>query len=294
MTKEKNEVGVSVFRQEAKESQIELRVGSMGDLVDRQEAVKIIQDGGCIGAQLRGVYGLIWNGFDEEATKLAGKIKGHEDFKIYSSIMPSERFLSIVDESLVHPHFAPLVRDPEKYQNIFGSICHTRAPIRADLAPRIPDWMKSEDSGKYYMHNLDPHGHWALSELIKDLNNNYVKLVGVTSLNDHSTGEAEITNLERAVEFCQSSNKLSLLLQDPTHKRQDIIGSLAIIDLENGKALRDGHIPVKIVEKIVNVFFDKEEMKDPQHPQADFERIFATDERLEVMRYLVLGFLSED
>ena len=40
----------------------------------------------------------------------------------------------------------------------------------------------------------------------------------------------------------------------------------------------------------VNVF-DKRKMKDSQHPQADFSEILATDERLEAMRYLVLGFL---
>ena len=139
---------------------------------------------------------------------------------------------------------------------------------------------------------MDPPGHNPISNLIKLLNDEgFVTQVGVTSLN--SDQETEISRSERAIELCREKG-LTILLQDPSHVRLDEVqGSFAVWDIQLNRMIRDGHVPVSIIEHIIGLSINTKGMKPAQYPQIEAElfELITQGYSLEYLRSEVLKIL---
>lgn len=255
-----------------------LRIGSLENKEDLQEAGKMIENGEVVIAQLRNVFGIWAKGDSDKALDKAIEIKGETNKKKpFSSMMFSQDFVALIDLEVVSEPFRSLLDNPRVLQTIIGGLCHLRAPIKPSLVSKIPERMLTfnEEDGRYYMHNFDPFGH-KISRLIKEFNQRGIKHVAVTSFNNHSKNEAEITNLPRAEEFCRGGG-VKLLLTDPSPKREEVKGSFAIVNIRDLSASRTGNVPVEVLEEILGIKFDKSKMKEAAYLKstypslADFE-----------------------
>jgi hypothetical protein len=116
------------------------------------------------------------------------------------------------------------------------------------------------------------------------LNRVGVTHVTASSLNLH--GESEICDLPDAKEFCDQ-REAPYLLYDPLFASSEVRGSFPVIDLENDVAIRGGHIPIQLIERIIGLELDKTEMKPSKHPHAQYL------EALCDQRHLSSGVLRE-
>jgi len=264
---------VKFFLNDESEATPDFRVGSLNCEQDLQTAVALIKKGGIVAAQVRGVFGIWADASNSEAVQKILEAKGQTEAKTFSSMLFSQDFLPLIDKEAVSPRFLTLLEDAKSCQRAIGAICHLRAPIKPAVINQIPLSLLSHCEGRDYMHNLDPFGH-PISMLIRRARATGVRFLAVSSLNDHAKGEKEITDLGRAKEFCQESQAVPLLLTDPSPRREEIRGSFAIIDLLTKQALRDGHISVSLIEKILNLTLNKKGMKPATFPQANFPPLF--------------------
>jgi len=273
-----------------------LRLGSLENITDMDKAVQIIKGGHPVAGQMHGVFGLLIRGDSHRAAMEALTMKGEENLnKPFSSMMATKDFVSLVDHEILPPVSQKLLENIPDLQRRIGAICHIRAPVRPDLIKehQVPSSLLSYQAEQPYMQNLDPFGHRSMSRFVEKLKKEGISYIGVTSLNDKTKGEAEITQSKRAIRFCREKG-VPLLLKDPQHTRVDVRGSFAIIDLENLTAIRDGHVPIKILEKILKVTLDKTDMKPANYPPPPYFEIDSDPEFKRAAVILRLKGFSND
>lgn len=235
----------------------------------REEAVNVIQQGGIVVFQTRGVWGMLVDGANQEAVAHALKLKGEKTDRPMSTMYPASVLAPMIDIDKVHPCFQAFVTDPKELRQAFGMMCHLRTPITAAAAWDIPPSMTSELLETPFIHNIIPSGHGPLALLIKALRENGVVHVGVTSLNRHL--RPEITSYEEALTFCRSCDgAVPLLLKDTIRKRDDVLGSYAIVDISTATILRGGQVPPEIIERSIGTPLNKSSMKPPKYEPAPF------------------------
>lgn len=272
-----------------------LRIGSLGTPEDVLEAVEIVSSGGVVAAQMRGVYGVWFNAADEGAVRTVTHIKYGEargDRK-FSAMMFSDQFVPLIDTEAITDNLRLLFCDPAAAQNRFGSMCHIRAPIRAEVAERLPQSLVSKKGERHYLQNLDPSGHRPIANLIQAFNEEGVEYVGVSSLN---RDEKEITTRMRAEALSRDAG-LPLLLTNPTPTRADILGSFVILVLEhtgNVSVDRDGHIPVDVIQLLLPEILLNRHSRTKPHgfPHADFSWLMETELTPEEVRTRVLLYVE--
>lgn len=271
-----------------------LHVGSLSDEGDVQKAIDIITNGGIIASQMRGVFGIWVNARDFDSVKAAHNAKGSSVSKPLSLMLPIDKFLHLVDLDSVHPDLVHLFQSATEYQSRMGAICHARLPIKEEEVKNLPYTVVSEDGGKHFVHNLDPTGHESMSKLIRRMIESGVDVIGVTSLGDTSSGggkdNKEITTIYEAIKFCQrDTNNIDILLLDHEQPNEVAVGSFAILDFSKAKALRDGHISVGVIKKILGVDIDTNGMKDHGFVQIGTE-VFRDESEIDDLRTRVINF----
>jgi hypothetical protein len=272
---------------------VPFRVGSLADKEDVRDAITLIKSGEVVAAQMWGVFGLWVRGDSPEAIKKALTVKKDpHSTKAISSMMLSEDFLRFIDVNSVHASLRDLLNDVERFQNKLGALCHIRAPIKSELVNSIPASMVSQENGKFYMHNLDPTGHILMEPFIRNLRDEGVMFNAVMSLNDHSIGEAEIHQRTRAIQYCAESGQVGLMLEDITYGNSGATGSFGIMDTEHAKAVRDGIVPIEIIEKILGHQLSKDGMKESKYKQTYHAPIVELDITAEDIRGAIIGRIT--
>lgn len=278
------------------------KIGSLESPRDIAEAVEFIGAKMAVAFQCPTVFGIAINGENPRAVEAVLSIKEDEPNRKFSGVLQTRRFLSYVDRAKVHPQLRALIDDPDRYDNTIATICHIRAPITREGAQAVPPSMVSYEGDTPYMHNLTVVG-LSLQRLVDALEQRGITHGAVTTLNRHKR-EPEITNLQRALEFCQEEprkGKLPLLLTDQMSRRSDVQGSFPIVDITDrgdGKltGMRHGHYPFPVVERIVGVKIDVSKALPASYPQADFGPLLernldgVTPEQL---RELAIAFISQ-
>jgi hypothetical protein len=118
-----------------------------------------------------------------------------------------------------------------------------------------------------YVQLLDPFGNPGFSNLVHDLELAGTKFLNATSMN--LTGESEITDATAAEAFCAAANT-PLLLLDPLFSARDVVGSFPAVDLERLVAVREGHIPLRLIDRIADLEFDRSNANPPRHPHSEY------------------------
>jgi len=176
----------------------EFREGRLDSEGDISEAVEIIRNGGIVAAQFRGVFGIWGDGSNSESIAKALIAKGDTDpARKFSCMLFADDFLPLIDRFSVHESIRHLLDSVESLEQRLGAMCFIRAPINKDVVGGIPEPLISEEGGNFYMHNLDPYGHWPMTGFIRALNAGGVEFVAVTSLNDHAAGNGNPASFSR-------------------------------------------------------------------------------------------------
>lgn len=231
-----------------------LYTGLLENHADRRKAVDQIVSGTPLVMQLGGVYGLFVNAENQNSVKSIFDIKG-ESKRSLTLVKRTDDIISWADKQAIHKDILEHLHDVGR--NI-GLVAHLRFPIDSSFVGKLPEHAygiyNDPATGNPYpvVQYLDPSGHVYMSDFISELKRNGVEHVAVTSFNDHSISEPEITDPDRARELA-SEKGLPMILEDPLHARKDIKGSYAIIlCFQNElKLLRKGAVDDKIINAII-------------------------------------------
>lgn len=257
-----------------------LRLGSLANPNDVQQAINIVVEGGYIGTQYHGAFILIFSGTNLEAKAQALAAKNEEDTnKPLSSLALSKQIFPFIDHNrLRHANVKRLLEDNNQFKSLLGALCHVRLPlIRKVMDGDLPMSMMSEKNGIPYVQMLDPYGNLLFSNLIHELKAVGVRFVAATSLN--LKDESEICELSDARDFCDQRD-VPYLLHDPLFGSSEVKGSFLVLDLENNVAIRGRHIPIQLIERIVGWEFDKTDMKPSKHPHAQYLEVMCAQDQL--------------
>lgn len=267
-------------------------IGSLESQQDINKAVDLLKNGGLVVSQMHGVFGIWIDASNRISVKNALTVKGTKDLnKPLSSMMPTELLLQYVDTTKIHYKLITLFKSTESFATKLGAMCHIRVPVKNSSYHTIPKSLLSKDkTNTYYLHNLDPYGHEGMNNFVRASIKKGVSFVGVTSLG--KSGSPEIDNLNDAISFCKKHSKLPLLLKDDTLTKENVRGSFAIIDLVKLEAIRDGFIPIKVIEKIIDLELDKKNMKATKYNQLDFNPILELNLSPDKIRLEVISHLK--
>lgn len=243
-------------------------VSSLKNPESVDKAVDIIKNGGIVAAQVRGVYGIWCDASSPDSVSKLHDAKGSDKNKTLSLMVPTRTIHEMVDLDAVDPSLRYLFEDETAIPEKVGSICHLRIPIDSEFIPQVPGAVRSQVDGIQVVHNLDPSGH-VVNGFIEQLTEEGVSFIGVSSLGI-SGMESEVHDFNRAIEFCNLSPNIDLLLTDPTHSSEDVKGSFAIVDTTNKSGIRDGHVSVHVVSKILGIDLDQDSMKPAKFDNDTF------------------------
>ncbi len=247
-----------------------MQVGSISNPVDVQHAVGVISDRGYVGLQYHGVFILVFSGTDGSARMCALAAKRDADVDKPLSILSSaSHVLPLVDRERIRNNVASrLLEDLDLFKRTFGAICHVRLPLIQQVIGReFPIHSVSFTDDTPYVQLLDPFGNPGFSKLVHEL-----ELVGTEFLNATSMnlrGESEITEVAAAEVFCSAANT-PLLLLDPLYLARDVVGSFPAVDLERLVAVREGHIPLSLIDRIAGLEFDRSDASAHRHPHSEY------------------------
>ncbi|TSC87705.1 MAG: hypothetical protein G01um101416_385 [Microgenomates group bacterium Gr01-1014_16] len=253
-------------------SESRVNYGSLNNPVDLQAGVEIITSGGIVAAQVRGVFGLWGDGNNPNALELILRAKNEIGMpnRKFSAMMFSPNIFPLVDKSAIHPDLKYLADDPQLTDQIVGCLLHLRLPLKPEAVELLPDELRSENNGRFIVHNLSPAGH-PISGLIRRLNDAGVAHIALTTLN--FSGHPEITNLREVTNFCAAHVDqrwaIKLVLRDPnfdpnTHFK----GSLTIVDTRTASVYRDGNILPELASALLSTNLNTEEMIEKKYSAA--------------------------
>ncbi len=269
------------------------KFGSLANPIDVQHAVDAIVSGGYVSVQYHGVFIMVFSAINLLARRETLRVKNEEDTgKPLSSISFSSHIFPSVDlEHIRQPAVKGLLGDVSQFQKTLGTICHLRLPLKESAVDaEIPSHMVSFKDSVPYVQNLDPYGNLLFANFSRELNVAGIQLIAATSLN--LQGESEICDLSEAKRFCQQRS-VPYLLHDPLYARPEVRGSFPVIDLESDTAIRDGHVPIQLVEKIIGTSLNKTDMQPSQHSPAQHFLDLCDQPQLAgiLMRESVLNYL---
>lgn len=245
-------------------------IGSLGSPTDIQRAIDQIVDNGFVATQYHGVFIIIFSATDPEARQGVLAAKGETDSsKPLTSLTFCKHIFPYVDlDRIPQPIVRDLITSIENFRRTLGAICHVRLPLTQQATEGgLPSQIVSVQDGVPYAHNLEPYGNLLFSNLAHELNEAGITFITASSLN--RVGEKEICELSLAKRFCEQAG-IPYLLYDPLFVTSEVKGSFPIIDLERMIAIRDGHIPVQLIERTIGLEFDKNKMKPAKHSHSPY------------------------
>ncbi len=247
-----------------------VRVGSLANPIDVQHAVAAVAEGGYLAVQYHSVFVMVFSGADADARQRALAAKQDDDVdKPLSVLSSASHIFPSVDRSRIqHKMARSLLNDIDLYKRTLGAICHVRLPLVRDaVGSVIPLHMVSTSNGTPYVQMLEPLGNLVFANLVHELESAGIKSVNATSLN--LAGESEITDPSKAEAFCSAAD-VPFLLHDPLFAAREVTGSFPAVDLERSVAVRGGHIPLELIDRVVGIEFDRTNAIAAKHPHSEY------------------------
>lgn len=184
-----------------------------------------------------------------------------------------EEFVPMIDMSRI-PKDLKQKLDPETLKHSLGSLCFLRVPLDPKHHHNVPEHAKSyREDGVCLVQNWDSYGHTPTELFLEETRKLGVTHPGVTSMN--ISGQPEIVDQKEGERFCQQYG-IPLFLKDPD-AHPDHVGSYTILSIDRyGIRLeRDGNIPGRFFEKLLQSPIDVSQAKAAKYPHIDFpENLF--------------------
>ncbi len=266
--------------------------GSLLKKGDRKKAASLIARGEVVGVFNRGVCALWFDGGSQGAVAKIEKIKGENRGKRPVALTLSlDELIPMLDLERIHPSLHECLLVVSELKSKIGSFCFIRVPIKSKFVGNIPKKAQTQEvDGTVFIQNWDPFGHDLTADLLELVKKLGVKYPAVTSMN--KTGQPEIVDQAEGERFCKKEG-ISVFLKDPTaHPR--LLGSYTIINfgMEGIKLIRDGNIPVGVIERILELPINKKGAGKPKFRQMDFPGHLFSDQAPQAIRQAILNYLK--
>ncbi len=269
-------------------------IKSIHDSAAREEAVRLVKEGGAVGIYNRGVCAIWGDGnnphFYDQVTHIKGE--GRQKKPLATTLRTSD-FIELIDQSEIPPFLHSIFLDPVSLVERTGSLCFLRIPIKIEVASKFPEYVVSKNiDGQYEMQNWDANGHPPTHRFIESLLESGITLPAVTSMN--YSGSPEIVDQKEGIEFAKKAGiKLFLTDEKDSGKAK---GSFAIVGIgKKGISLvRDGHLPSYIFPYLFEVDVDTAEAIGAKYPQIEFPQDYFTGTSPQDVRRKIIDYLSDD
>jgi tRNA A37 threonylcarbamoyladenosine synthetase subunit TsaC/SUA5/YrdC len=240
--------------------------GSINNIEDSREAVRLIKAGYPVGSFVRAVCAIWVDAADPDAIKTIYRIKGERRVgRPMSTILPASDFVPLIDPAEVPPGLRDVLLDPAELEARFGSLGFIRVPIRQDAAASLPSSVLSRTpDGKYWLQNYIPSANDGIRLLLDEMRAQGVRLPAATSMN--ISGQPEIVEQEEGAAFCDSYS-IPLFLGDPDDKAQ-VRGSFPIVGVDHTgvRLLREGQFPGYLVRYLLGSEVDMSPAAQAKYP----------------------------
>ncbi len=249
-------------------TQEQIQIGrSVQEQSHRAEAARLIKDGGVVGQFVRGVCILWIDAENRAAADRIYEIKGAKRLgRPFSVLLETHSFISILDGAVVHPDLHPFFFDPDELEDRLGALCMIRAPIRRDVARKLPEYTYTEsEDGTCWVQTWVPCGHKPGRQILEEMWSIGMRLPGVTSMN--VSGEPEIVEQGDGMAFCEQ-HEVPLFLEDQLDTGR-VRGSFPIIsiDADGVHLVRSGHFPPYIFKYLLDgTEIDLSQVRQPKYP----------------------------
>lgn len=270
-----------------------ISIVSLGDEQSLRLGAELLSRGELVVAHAGTVFGIFVNAEEPTAVTRALAVKGEVDEpenKPLSLIIGSDRLARLVDTTRVHASLQKLFTDPN-YIGLLAGICHLRVPVTKEAVDCLPQSVVSWETNGPYVHGLDI-GDRALVSMFILAANKGVKHIACTTWNDGDPDrkEPEITTFYRAKQFAIERPAVTALFIDPNPS--PAVGSFAILDTARGRMIRDGHIPARVIQQILDVELDYSEMLPAKYHQLhEFDTLLAQNLSPMVLRQKVIDLV---
>ena len=249
---------------------IPTEIASVYDTAAREKAAQILTEGGVIGSYNRGVCAIWANGADAHAVERIAHIKGElRGERPLAGSLRTKDFVALLDPSKIPPHLHDILLNADKLAASTSSLCFIRGPITPEATKQVPASMISRlADGTPILQNWDPEGHEPTLLLLEEMYKKGIRYPAVTSMNP--SGIPEYVTEEDGISFSEQSH-IPMFLTDPKDPRK-VQGSYTILGIHSSgiEVVRDGNIPAKLIERLLDVPLDYSNTKAPKHPQAQF------------------------
>lgn len=269
-------------------------IKSIHDHAAREEAARIVEEGGAVGIYNRGVCAIWGDGnnphFYEQVTNIKGE--GRQK-KPLATTLRTQDFIQLIDRSEIPPFLHSIFLDPVGLVERTGSLCFLRVPIKKEVVAKFPEYVISRNTqGQYEMQNWDANGHPPTHAFIELLLEKGVDLPAVTSMN--YSGSPEIVDQKEGIDFAKKAG-IRLFLTDEKDNGK-VKGSFAIVGVgKNGVSLvRDGHIPSYIFPYLFEVDVDTAAAIEAKYPQIEFPEDYFIGASPQDIRRKIINYLNED
>ena len=224
-------------------SWVRMQLSSFADSGAVAKAVRVVADGGVLGAHFGTVFGLIVDGrhagVADEIMRIKGAARGHKP--LGACLRPS-RIVGVIDRYQLPPRVRELVMAPW-FSRRLAAMVAVRAPASSNAG--IPPALRSHVDGRDWVQVFDPMRMPGASTLIAAMWDAGLRWVAATSMNE--SGSTEIVETDDAVAFAErhglsmlfepaavhaASGSLPILELRPDGLRLDRHGIIAVADLE--------------------------------------------------------------
>jgi hypothetical protein len=139
---------------------------------------------------------------------------------------------------------------------------------------------------------LDPFGHPPLKHLTQLCHRLGLRFLAGTSLN--LSGQPEIVEQPEAIDFCRRAGGISLFLTAATSPEVRARGSLSIISATASglKLVRQGYLPLPVLEKLVGHPLDTTTSRPASYPQLLLEQELTNNLTPVELRQVILKLLA--
>jgi tRNA A37 threonylcarbamoyladenosine synthetase subunit TsaC/SUA5/YrdC len=234
---------------------LENRAGVIGSIrkgEDRHEAVRLIKEGFPVGIFVRSVAVIALDGMDPNAVDKIYRLKSERrGDKPMATILPAKILAGLIDAERIPPELHEIFLDARELESRLGTLTSVRVPIRPQAASELPSGLAPQgDDGIYWLQSWVPDQSSPGGLLVKEFEQQGVKLPGVTSMN--TSGEPEIVDQAEALNF-SAAHGLALFLGDP-QAGGSVRGSFPILEVGPAgiRVIRQGHFSAGLFQRLLD------------------------------------------
>jgi tRNA A37 threonylcarbamoyladenosine synthetase subunit TsaC/SUA5/YrdC len=271
----------------------DLEIASLWDKAALEKAAGLILAEQTIALSMGSVCAMFGKGEGNSFLSKVVAVKGEKRRTQPLAILTNcVELVSWLDLTKIAPSLHPLFLNPAELAHRLGALCFLQLPVREEIAAILPPHLFSRnETDTPIVMALDPFGHPPLEHLTQLCHRLGLRFLAGTSLN--LSGQPEIVEQPEAIDFCRRAGGISLFLA-ATASSPKARGSLSIISATASglKLVRQGYLPLPVLEKLVGHPLDTTTTRPASYPQLLLEQELTNNLTPVELRQVILKLLA--